>query len=180
MHADMTALIIQSTKIVSNEIKENQALPEPLYGKHQMNFLAKPIFGCCVPLLTSALLSPGVGGRPLITQFSSTSGKREVFSEVWSPLQRIQTSAPSQYSGGVKGHLLIACSMQAAVLGTSPPCPGPPAPEPHGAAVAVAVFADGGSEEGLPQARPAPLLVFRHPLFCLASACAVPNVSGFE
>ena len=40
MHADMTALTIQSNKIVSNEVKDNYALLEPSYGKKQMNFLA--------------------------------------------------------------------------------------------------------------------------------------------
>ena len=43
MHADMTAVTIPSNKIVSNEVKDNQALLEPCYGKNQTNFLAKPI-----------------------------------------------------------------------------------------------------------------------------------------
>jgi len=40
MRADMTAVTIQSNKIVSNEVKDNYALLEPSYGKNQMNFLA--------------------------------------------------------------------------------------------------------------------------------------------
>ena len=39
-HADMTAVTIQSNRIVSNEVKDNYALLEPSYGKNQMNFLA--------------------------------------------------------------------------------------------------------------------------------------------
>ena len=37
----MIAVAIQSHKIVSNEVKDNYALLEPLYGKNQMNFLTK-------------------------------------------------------------------------------------------------------------------------------------------
>ena len=33
MHADMTAVTMQSNKIVSNEVKDNQVLLEPSYGK---------------------------------------------------------------------------------------------------------------------------------------------------
>ena len=33
MHADRTAVTIQSNKIVSNEVQDNKALLEPLYGK---------------------------------------------------------------------------------------------------------------------------------------------------
>ena len=44
MHADMTAVTIQSDKMVSNEVKDNEALLEPSYRKNQMNFLANPIF----------------------------------------------------------------------------------------------------------------------------------------
>ena len=33
MHADMTAIRIQSNKIVSNEVKDNYALLETLYRK---------------------------------------------------------------------------------------------------------------------------------------------------
>lgn len=33
MHTDMTAVTIQSYKIISNEIKDSQALLEPSYGK---------------------------------------------------------------------------------------------------------------------------------------------------
>ena len=39
----MTAVTIQSNKIVLNEFKDNQALLEPLYGKNQTNFLANPV-----------------------------------------------------------------------------------------------------------------------------------------
>ena len=42
MHAAMTAVTKQSNQIVSNEIKENEVLLEPFYGKTQMNFLANP------------------------------------------------------------------------------------------------------------------------------------------
>ena len=35
MHADMTAVTIQSNKIVSNEVKENYMLREPSYGKNK-------------------------------------------------------------------------------------------------------------------------------------------------
>ena len=44
MHTDMTAVTIQSTKIVLNEGKDNYALQEPFYRKNQTNFLANPIF----------------------------------------------------------------------------------------------------------------------------------------
>ena len=33
MHADMTAVTIQLNKIISNEVKDNQALLEPSYKK---------------------------------------------------------------------------------------------------------------------------------------------------
>ena len=33
MHTDKPAIIIQSNKIVSNELKDNQALLEPSYGE---------------------------------------------------------------------------------------------------------------------------------------------------
>ena len=33
MHADMTAVTIQSNKTIPNEVKDIQALLEPLYGK---------------------------------------------------------------------------------------------------------------------------------------------------
>ena len=36
----MTAVTIQSNRIVSNEVKDSYALLEPSYGKNQMNFLA--------------------------------------------------------------------------------------------------------------------------------------------
>ena len=39
----MTAVTIQSNKIVSNEVKDNEALLEPSYGKNQMSFLANSI-----------------------------------------------------------------------------------------------------------------------------------------
>ena len=38
MHTDMIAVTIQI-----NEVKDNQALPEPSYGKNQMSFLANPV-----------------------------------------------------------------------------------------------------------------------------------------
>ena len=34
MHADMTAVTLQSNKIVLNEVKDSQALLEPLYRKN--------------------------------------------------------------------------------------------------------------------------------------------------
>ena len=41
----MTAVTIQSNKIVSNEVKDNKVLLEPSYRKKkQMNFLANPIY----------------------------------------------------------------------------------------------------------------------------------------
>ena len=43
MHADMTAVTIQSNKIVLNEGKGNLVLLKPSYGKNQMNFLANSI-----------------------------------------------------------------------------------------------------------------------------------------
>ena len=46
MHADMRAVTIQSNKIVSNEVKDNQALLEPSYGKNPTYFLANPMFSC--------------------------------------------------------------------------------------------------------------------------------------
>lgn len=33
VHTDMTAVTVQSYKIISNEIKDSQALPEPSYDK---------------------------------------------------------------------------------------------------------------------------------------------------
>ena len=41
----MTAVTIQSNKIVLNEVKGNQVLLEPSYRKHQMTFIANPIYG---------------------------------------------------------------------------------------------------------------------------------------
>ena len=43
MHTDMMAVIIQSNKIALNEVKDNQVLLEPSYGKNQINCLANPI-----------------------------------------------------------------------------------------------------------------------------------------
>ena len=43
MHADMTAVTTQSNKIVLNEVKDIEALLEPLYGKNVTNILANPI-----------------------------------------------------------------------------------------------------------------------------------------
>ena len=42
MYTDMTALTIQSTKIVSNEVKDNWALLEPSYGKKTQNVFGQP------------------------------------------------------------------------------------------------------------------------------------------
>ena len=42
MYADVTAITIQSNKIVLNEVKDNYTLLEPSYGKNQTNFLANP------------------------------------------------------------------------------------------------------------------------------------------
>lgn len=39
----MTAVAMQSDKIVSNEVKNIQMLLEPSYGKNWMNLLANPI-----------------------------------------------------------------------------------------------------------------------------------------
>lgn len=38
MHADMTAVIIQSDKIVLSEVKDNQTLLEPSYGRANKSF----------------------------------------------------------------------------------------------------------------------------------------------
>ena len=43
MHTHMTAVMIQSNKIVSNEVKDNKALLEPSYGKHKRFVLVNPI-----------------------------------------------------------------------------------------------------------------------------------------
>lgn len=43
MHADVTAVTVQSNKIVPNEVKDNEALLEPSYRKNETNFLANPI-----------------------------------------------------------------------------------------------------------------------------------------
>ena len=39
----MTPVTIQSNKIVSNEVKDNEVLLEPSYRKKPMNVLANPI-----------------------------------------------------------------------------------------------------------------------------------------
>ena len=44
MHADMTAVTIQSNKFVSNEVKDKYVLLQPSYRKKPMNFLATPIY----------------------------------------------------------------------------------------------------------------------------------------
>ena len=44
MQSDKTAVVIQSNKIVSNEVKDSWVPLEPLYRKNQTNFLANPIF----------------------------------------------------------------------------------------------------------------------------------------
>ena len=43
MHTDMTAVTIQSNKIVSTEVQDNWALLQPPYRRKQMNFLANPV-----------------------------------------------------------------------------------------------------------------------------------------
>ena len=43
MHTDMTTVTIQSNKIVSNEVKDNEVLQEPCCRKNQTNFLANPV-----------------------------------------------------------------------------------------------------------------------------------------
>ena len=43
MHVDMTAVTIHSNKIVSNEVKDNQAVLEPSYRKKTNKLLANPI-----------------------------------------------------------------------------------------------------------------------------------------
>ena len=42
MHADMTAVTIQSDKMVWNEVNDNQALLEPTYRKRKMNIFGQP------------------------------------------------------------------------------------------------------------------------------------------
>ena len=46
MHADMTAVTIQSNRIVWNEVKDNYALLEPSYRKPPTNFLANLVCVC--------------------------------------------------------------------------------------------------------------------------------------
>ena len=43
MHIDVTAVTIQSNKTALSEVKDNQALLRPSYGKRRTNFLANPI-----------------------------------------------------------------------------------------------------------------------------------------
>ena len=43
MHTDTTAVKMQSNKIVLNEVKDDEALLEPSYGKNVTNILANPI-----------------------------------------------------------------------------------------------------------------------------------------
>ena len=43
MHTSITAVTIKSNKICLNEIKDNEALLEPSYGKKTKNFVACPI-----------------------------------------------------------------------------------------------------------------------------------------
>ena len=43
MHTDMTAVTIQSNKVVSNEVKDNSTLLELSYGKKVADFLANPV-----------------------------------------------------------------------------------------------------------------------------------------
>ena len=54
MHTEVTAVTIQSNKIVSKEVKDNYALLEPSYGKNQKNFLARPVPDLFVPASTEA------------------------------------------------------------------------------------------------------------------------------
>ena len=42
MHTDMTAVTIPSNTITLNEVKDNEVLLEPSYGKNQANLLASP------------------------------------------------------------------------------------------------------------------------------------------
>ena len=43
MHADMTAVTIQSNQAILNEIEDTSALPEPSYRKKVIDFLVHPI-----------------------------------------------------------------------------------------------------------------------------------------
>ena len=51
MHTDVTVVTIHSYKIISNEIKDSQALLEPSYGKKLTNFFANPILLFFWPLI---------------------------------------------------------------------------------------------------------------------------------
>ena len=42
MHTDMTAVTVQSNKIVSSEVKDNQALREPSYRKKKKELFGQP------------------------------------------------------------------------------------------------------------------------------------------
>ena len=44
IHADITAVTIQSNKIVLNKVKDNKVLLEPSYRKKKKNFSANLIF----------------------------------------------------------------------------------------------------------------------------------------
>ena len=44
----MTAVTIQSNKIASNEVKDNEMLLELSYGKKQTKFLANLIYEVCL------------------------------------------------------------------------------------------------------------------------------------
>ena len=50
MLTDMTVVTVQSYKIISNEIKDSQALLEPSYDK-KVNFLANPMLLFFWPLI---------------------------------------------------------------------------------------------------------------------------------
>lgn len=76
------------------------------------------------------------------------------------PLQGIQTSTPSEYSGEVKEHLLIPCSMQVAMWGTSLSFH-PLAPQARYECCHFYRGEGEGSVAGLLQAQPALLVVFR-------------------
>ena len=61
MQAGMSTVTTQSNKVVSNEVKDNKALPEPSYRKKP-----KELFGCpCIPgkRLMGTVLSQGFALR---------------------------------------------------------------------------------------------------------------------
>ena len=52
MHSDTTAVTVQSKEIVSNEVKDNQALLEPSYRNKPDKLLANPICDTCMVWIT--------------------------------------------------------------------------------------------------------------------------------